>query len=187
MKKFAIAMMLVCLLAVCVGCGSRQEAAPTPPVTPSVSAPAAVPSMGWRTLEEELQATEERNNGVFAPVWFAFEQDLCRTIDYDFTEESRVRPVGKVHFSSENEYTAYRVEDDNNVVAIILNGQFVAYKRQFTLLFEVGGMEGRLLWMPNIGTDYDKGKELAKYDGFTVYEAVSLAEETEQEIGRAHV
>ena len=126
--------------------------------------------------------TDAHNNGVFAPMWFAFEQDLCRAIDYDFTEETRVRPAGKVYFSSENEYTAYKVEQDSGLVAVIINGQFVAYRKHFNLLFEVGGMEGRLLWSPNLGTDFNLGEKLEEYDGYTVYEAVSLTEASAQEL-----
>jgi hypothetical protein len=182
MKKIIFAILCVFLLAACAATQEPAPATPVAPATPTPITPATVPGVGWRTLEEELRSTEERNNGVFAPTWVAFEQDLCRAIDYDFTEESRVRPAGKVSFNGEYECTAYRVEHDSEVVAVILNGQFVAFRRQFNLIFEVGGMEGRLLWSPTIGTDFDKGKELVKYDGFTVYEAVSLTEESTQEL-----
>lgn len=174
-----IFLLCLCLAAGCIGC---TEPAPSGEIVlPREDLPAAVSSDGWLTLGDAVAQAESSNNGVFAPLWFACGQSLCRTIDYDFTAQSRVKPAGKVYFRKDYTLDAYAVEADDGLVAVILNGQFVAYRKLLTLDLTVLGAACEMLYSPVLGTDYELGEKLQEADGFSVYAAVSvqMKEETQ--------
>lgn len=140
----------------------------------------------WQTAEEiyaaQNQGSTSLMGGVSIPIYVAYQGALYGAVDEASVNQTRFCAVTeKVLFNATYEHTAYLVEKHPDCIALLINGYFTIYQKQFDVTFELDGITYGIVYTAVHPDSRSLGEVLLSNDSFTVYEVVFYpGEEREQ-------
>lgn len=133
--------------------------------------------LNWQTAEEIYAAENQDGSqimaGVFIPTFVAYQGAFYGAADETSMSQTRFCAVTeKVSFNSAYEHTVYLVENYPDCIALLINGYFTIYQKQFDVTFELDGITYGIVYNAAHPDSRILGEILLSNDSFTVYEAV---------------
>lgn len=131
----------------------------------------------WQTAEEIYAAENQDGSrimaGVSIPTFVAYQGAFYGAADEKSMGQTRFCAVTeKVLFNSAYEHTVYLVENYPDCIALLLNGYFTIYQKQFDVTFELDGITYGIVYHAAHPDSRILGEILLSNDSFTVYKAV---------------
>ena len=123
-------------------------------------------------LEAQLQGI---NSGVAVPIFIAYNGAIYSSTDYDMSNAYVSVSETEVEFNPDYTYTAYQVTDHPKLVAIIINGGYMVYKKMFEVSVTIDGNLYQVECPVFYLTMDAVGEQIFEADGIKVYEAIDVA------------
>ena len=128
----------------------------------------------WLPAEDVLKAGEgDSQMGVAVPMLVAYQGAIYIVADEESTENSRYAlSETKILLRKGYAYSAYRIQEVSNRVAIVVNGRLMIYQKLLEVDAVVDGTSYSALHPIYSRTEYTPGEVLLETGDFTVYQAV---------------
>lgn len=122
-------------------------------------------------LEAQLQGGI---SGVAVPLFLAYNGAIYGGTDYDMTNAYVSVAETEIEFNPDYTYTAYQVTDHPELVAIIINGEYMVYEKMFEVTVAIDGKLYQVECPVTYLTLDAVGKQILEADGIKVYEAIDV-------------
>lgn len=136
-----------------------------------------IDNINWQTPEEILIGENGNVNGLFVPTFVAYKGGFYGSLSEADVQRTDIRYAAdlsgeNILFNKIFGYSPYLVENRPDCIALLINGYFTIYQRQFDVIFEYEGKTYGIAYPSEHPDSCTLGDVLLENDDFTLYSAV---------------
>lgn len=138
--------------------------------------------INWQTPEEILvDNSGEIANGLYIPTFVAYNGGFYGSMSTASVQGERFAKAENVFFNENYGYPPYLVENRPDCIALLINGYFTVYQKQFDVIFEYEGKTYGIAYPAEHPDNTDLGEVLLQNENLTLYSATFYKGEEQEE------